>query len=1123
MTERPKNIIDCGLDIGSMTVKCVLLNEENRALWKEYRRHNGHQKDCVRDFISHINEEFPDAKLRIAITGSGSRALKDALNAQFIQEVNALTLAVETLIPEANSVIELGGQDAKVILWKGDRDNRHTITFMNDKCAGGTGSTIDKIMGKIGISQEDAVKITLEKKQVHHIAAKCGVFAETDVVGLLKAGVSREEIFISLCSAIVKQNIEVLVHGNVLADKVLMLGGPNTYIPVLLDLWREQIAETWKIHGYSPKESDLRKSVFLPDDSQFFAAIGAILFARENHSLHISHVKKNWFEKAADGHSKRNSEVNRGLVENREELEEFRKRYSVPKQENRKIKNEKIEAFIGIDGGSTSTKTAIIDNNGELIYSDYVLSNGNPLEDIKLLFQKIKTWQNENNAEIKILGAATTGYASHIIKTALNCDISLVETIAHYRAAVELYGDVDVICDVGGQDIKVLFIKNRRVADFRLNTQCSAGNGYFLHAMANQFGVPLEKYAEYAFKAKAAPKFNYGCAVFMEQDSVNFQQADWKKEEMMCGLAQVLPLNIWNFVVQESNLSKFGKKYVLQGGTQKNLAAVKAQVDFIKRKVENAEIFVHKYAGIAGAVGAALEAKKNFKTVMDDAVMDDAVTDDAVTTFIGINEAANISFNTRNDETTICKKCNVRCKRTFIEIEHAASPADSTRREKTLFISGYGCDNGSSSDSGVIKDKQRKLNEIYAKNPDISAIAAQDAFSLYEFEKLPEHGAKINRNTFYPEFSQRIVPKNEWEMPFQRSKDRAERSGYTIAIPKLLNMFYFAPLFTAYFQTLGINVVFSDFTSQKLWENGNKWGAIDPCFPAKVAPAHIWQLLNTPGVNAIFFPIITNLVSDVQCTLGNAACVIQMGTPEVAEAVFTKERNIFREKNIEYFDPSLNMDRYAEACDKMHEYFADKLHITRDENAWAFNNGVAALKKYLSKQREIFAQTMNNLIKEDRVGILLIGHPYHHDFGLNHKIPEEFRKCGYPVFTIESIPTDSEFLAQLFENDSEGKNITDVWTRNFNRNTNQKIWAAKIAARHPNLATVDLSSFKCGHDAPTYNYVDQILDFSGTPHFIFHDIDQNKPSSTFKIRIETADYFLKEYEKDFLREKKWKK
>jgi len=1098
MTEKPDKIIDCGLDIGSMTVKCVLFDEAENVIWKEYKRHNGHQRSCVREFLSYINGKFPDKKLRIAITGSGSRALKDILDAQFIQEVNALTLAVETLIPQANSVIELGGQDAKVIIWKGDKNNRQTVTYMNDKCAGGTGSTIDKIMSKIGISQEDAGIIKLNNSQIHHIAAKCGVFAETDIVGLLKAGISKEEIFISLCSAIVKQNIEVLVHGNVLTDKVLLLGGPNTYIPVLIELWREQIAETWKIHGYSPSESDIEKSVILPGDSQFFAAIGAIYFARENHSLHVSNVDKNWYEKASDKNKKFNSEVNKGLIENEEELINFKKLYSVPEPVNRNIKNDTIKCYIGIDGGSTSTKIAFIDEKNDLAYSDYVLSNGNPLDDIKHLFQKIYNWQKENNAEIKILGAAATGYAANIIKAAINADFSVVETIAHFRSAVELYGDADVICDVGGQDIKILFIKNKRVADFRLNTQCSAGNGYFLHAMANQFNVPLDQYADYAFKAKAAPKFNYGCAVFMDQDRVNFQQANWKKEEMMCGLAQVLPLNIWNFVVQESNLAKFGKRYILQGGTQKNLAAVKAQVDFIKRKTENAEVIVHKYTGIAGAVGAALEAKKNIAGSARE------------TAFIGIKQAADISFNTASGDSTICSKCANRCMRTFINIENGA--------RSQLFISGYGCEIGSSQDNEIVREKQRKIKETYAKNPDISDIAARDVFSRYEFKKLPEHGTIIDRNEFYPEFSQRIVPKKEWKMPFQRSG--VKRGDYTIGIPKLLNMFYFTPIFTAYFETLGFNVVYSDFTNQNLWENGNLWGTIDPCFPAKVAPAHIWQMLNMPDVNAIFFPIITHLISDVKNTLGNNACVIQMGTPEVVEAAFTKDRDIFKEKNIEFFDPSLNMDRYVQACDEMFEYFSPKFHITRDENAWAFNNGTAALEKYLKKQREIFTDTMNDLINENRVGVLLIGHCYHHDFGLNHKIPEEFRKRGYPVFTIESIPVDDEFLSQLYLNEDEGRKINDVWARNFNRNTNLKVWAAKIAARHPNLAVVDLSSFKCGHDAPTYNYIDQILDASATPHFVFHDIDQNKPSSTFKIRVETADYFLKEYEKVFLRGEK---
>jgi predicted nucleotide-binding protein (sugar kinase/HSP70/actin superfamily) len=237
-----------------------------------------------------------------------------------------------------------------------------------------------------------------------------------------------------------------------------------------------------------------------------------------------------------------------------------------------------------------------------------------------------------------------------------------------------------------------------------------------------------------------------------------------------------------------------------------------------------------------------------------------------------------------------------------------------------------------------------------------------------------------------------------------------------------------------------------------------------------------------------------------------------MGTPEVVEAAFTRERDVFKQKNVEYFEPSLNLARKVEACDKLFEYFKDRLNITRDESAWAFHQGVKAMELYISRQQELFTTTMNKLIEENRIGLLLIGHPYHHDFGLNHKIPDEFCKRGYPVFTIESIPADDDFLENLFGK-NKAHDISDVWFRSFNRNTIQKVWATKIAARHPNMGVIDLSSFKCGHDPPTYNYIDKICDVSETPHFTFHDIDQNRPGSTFKIRIETIDYFLKEYER----------
>jgi activator of 2-hydroxyglutaryl-CoA dehydratase/predicted nucleotide-binding protein (sugar kinase/HSP70/actin superfamily) len=1101
-----------------MTVKAVVLDGKN-ILFKDYRRHNGRQAETVRQILERISGIFPQG-MRIAITGSGGRALSALLGAPFIQEVNAVTLAVESLIGGAGSAVELGGQDAKVIIWRGD--GKTTLSYMNDKCAGGTGATIDKIAAKIGLSPREIGRINGTDRPVHRIAAKCGVFAETDVVGLLKAGIGREEIFLSLCHAMVKQNLEVLVHGSALPEKVVLLGGPNTFIPAFAPIWREQIKSAWEIHGYTPRE-DPGRSIIVPPDAQFFAALGAVFFAGQageetgappldpalldpyiagerNARLPEREGKEPAHEDtAAKLPAKLRSDapeesVLPPLARSPEEIEEFRKNYGVPDFEPPAFSPGDFPAvYIGVDGGSTSTKIALTDPSGKLLYRDYLLSRGNPLEDIQFLFTRLGAWRDREGIRLRILGAAATGYARDILKSALELDLAVVETVAHMRSAAELYGDVDVICDVGGQDIKVLFMKNRRVVDFKLNTQCSAGNGFFLQNMANQFNIPVEEYADHAFRARRAPRFNYGCAVFMEQDRVNFQQAGWTKEEMMSGLVQVLPLNIWNYVVQESNLSRLGRRFVLQGGTQKNLAAVKAQVDFIRRKVPGSEIFVHRYADLGGAIGAALEVR-------------DHTAGAGGTSFIGIDAAAALSYASRNDETTRCGGCANRCRRTFVDI---ASPAGESRR-RIRFISGYLCERGAL-ESAAERSARPAADGREAE--DLSAEAARLAFSDFAFRPPPETGDPCGRESFYPPESRGRHSRRFRKAPFAGSgrAGAEKRSRMTVGIPRLLNLFYYAPLFSTYFRTLGLRVVFSDLTNDRLWSEGNTWGVIDPCFPAKVAPAHIWQLLHIPDLSAICFPIITGLESTVIHTLGSAACVIQMGTPEVVEAVFTRERDRFAEKNIAWWDPSLSLDRPAAACDQLYRYFADPLAVSPDENAWAFHQGLLAMGEYLGRQRERFTAIMNRLIDEDRVGLLLIGHPYHHDPGLNHRIPGEFQKRGYPVFTIESLPVDDAFLDPLFP-EGGSRDIRDVWVRNFNRNTNQKIWAAKVASRHPNLAVIDLSSFKCGHDAPTYSYIDQILDHSGTPHFSFHDIDQNRPGASFKIRIDTIDYFLKEYE-----------
>jgi activator of 2-hydroxyglutaryl-CoA dehydratase/predicted nucleotide-binding protein (sugar kinase/HSP70/actin superfamily) len=1074
-----------GVDVGSTTVKAVVMDENDKVVWKKYGRHNSRQPESVLAFLQEIEGRFFHRDFTVFTTGNGGRSLAPLLNASHVQEVNAVTVAVEKLHPKAGSAVELGGQDAKIIIWKPDRSGRKTtLSFMNDKCAGGTGATIDKIFAKIGLASDDILNVRLEGHAVHNIAAKCGVFAETDAVGLMKAGVKEEEIVISLCNAIVKQNIEVLLHSNLLRTDVLLLGGPHRYFRVFEELWRKHIPETWRLHHWSPPNRSLDTLIYVPPDAEYFAAIGAVLFGRQQDvyghgDLGVSAPSDNQYPgihrldayigEGREAFLKSSGHMLQGLVQSEEEARVCMSKYAIPEFEPPAVpKGETVQCYIGIDGGSTSSKLALINGEGLLLYKDYVLSKGNPILDVRDMFERINSWCKDNRIDLRVMGTGVTGYASAILKQAFALDTSIVETVAHLKSATHYYGDIDVICDVGGQDIKVLFIKHNRVVDIKLNTQCSAGNGYFLQNMAHQFGIPLENFAEAAMSARKAPSFNYGCAVFMEQDKVNFQQLGWSKEEIMAGLALVLPLNIWNFVVQESDLKRFGTKFLLQGGTQKNPAAVKAQADFIESKVPCAKVMVHRYADIAGALGAALEAKERAASAGS---------------FIGLSASSAVAFTSKNNETTICRFCSNACKRTFIDIEIPG-------RDRVRYIIGYGCEKGMSDDLAHMKQSEQKRRELLDGTPNLVREAAHAVFARYDTALPPKE--TVNPDALML------------------------RGNMVIGIPKLLNLFLYAPFFNAYFRSIGVrDVVYSDFTNDKLWSEGNKWGAIDPCFPAKVAPAHIYNLLKRNDVTHVCFPMVTHLESMVENTLGNNACVIQMGTSEVVHAAFTKHRDMFRETGKPFWKPLVRMDRPREAEGNLFEYFKELLQLTEAENQWAVAAGYAAMAIYLGGLREKGAEVIDRLVEEDRMGILFIGHPYHHDPGLNHGILEAFQLRGFPILCVESLPVDRQFLDPLFSNPNEEASpfdISDVWRRCFNRNTNAKIWAAKVAARHPNLAVIDLSSFKCGHDAPTYSYVSNILDASETPHFLFHDLDQNKPSTTFNIRIESIDYFLRQEE-----------
>jgi predicted nucleotide-binding protein (sugar kinase/HSP70/actin superfamily) len=341
------------------------------------------------------------------------------------------------------------------------------------------------------------------------------------------------------------------------------------------------------------------------------------------------------------------------------------------------------------------------------------------------------------------------------------------------------------------------------------------------------------------------------------------------------------------------------------------------------------------------------------------------------------------------------------------------------------------------------------------------------------------------------------------QRPFARSV--ARRTDVRIGIPRVLNLYSTAPLWRTYFEALGLdetNIVFSDQTSEEMWREGARYGSIDPCFPSKVAQAHVHELIFQKHaqrkLDYIFFPCITHMPTFVAGTQDSTSCPIVAGVPKVMRAAFTKEVDFFAKHGIEYVDPAATLNEPTYFARQMFETWGPRLSITEDESDHACREGWKALRLFDEEMERRGLEILERLEAENKVGVLLLGRPYHLDPGLHHGVPDEYQALGYPILTIRSIPKDEAWLARWFQEDLQRGfvesplSVADVWPENYSTNSVQKVWAAKFAARHPNVVVLDLSSFKCGHDAPTYGLIDNILDSSGTPASALHDIDANR-------------------------------
>jgi predicted CoA-substrate-specific enzyme activase len=722
-----------GIDVGSTTVKAVLV-EDGEVLWRDYRRHHTRQAEEVAEFLGRMEAEGDLRAGRdcVVFTGSGAGLIAPLVGGKLVQEVVAVAAAVEKLHPDVHFVSEIGGEDMKTVFFTPSGSSTSKQVYMQSACSGGTGTFIEKTARKLRITPEKLARMRHAGKALHKISSKCGIFAEADANTLLKAGVPSEEIIASLFDAVVCQNLATLTRGNTPTPVVLLLGGPNLFFQGLQEAWRHHLKTLWAEREVSlPTDCDPDELIRVPAEALYYASLGCVSVGAADAQARATYTgteRLQWWI-ACGQHELKAKEGGRGLLASEDELARFLDRYG-PKR-NLAIasrasgggspagRGSAAAVLVGCDFGSTTAKAVVMARDGELLFTCYALSEGNPIEDAKLLLRQI------GEAGYRRIGAlALTGYGKDLLKDIVGADLAVVETVAHAQAALHFFPDADVICDVGGCDVKVMILRQGTVADFRLNSQCSSGNGAFLQGVAERYDVPLESYAERAFRAKAMPTLAMGCGVFLQSDIVNQQRKGWSADEIMASLAAVLPINVWVYAGQLQNLRAVGRKFVLQGGTHRNLAVVKAQVDFIKSKVADAEIVIHPYSGEAGAIGAALCARETLAS-------------DAPSRFRGFDVIESLVYRSTTSDDTICRWCSCNCKRAFIDVQ---LPGASGRRWSKVpldagwerVISGNACPKGLIEDVNEMRAVKARLEEGKRAHPNVGELVRTQAFHRFK-------------------------------------------------------------------------------------------------------------------------------------------------------------------------------------------------------------------------------------------------------------------------------------------------------------------------------------------------------------------------------------------------------
>ena len=653
-------LLHVGLDVGSTTVKIIVMNSNEETIYEDYRRHFSDTKNTVCQVLSELAEKYPNNTFTLALTGSGAMSAAKFLGVNFIQEVVSCKRAVEKYIPQTDVVIELGGEDAKIIYFDKSIEQR-----MNGTCAGGTGAFIDQMASLLNTDTSGLNEYAKDYKTIYPIASRCGVFAKTDIQPLINEGAAKEDIAASIFQAVVNQTISGLACGRPIRGKVAFLGGPLTYLSEL----RKRFIETLNL-----KDDE----IIVPENAHLLVAKGAALDSLSEEPITVKDLKEK-IELLKNSSDNTTQPID-PLFENEQQYNEFRKRHQKDKVEKHELKNYQGDCFIGIDAGSTTTKLVLIDRNGSLLYSLYGSNEGNPLNSV---IKMLKQLYNDLPEKADIRYSGVTGYGEKLIQTALNIDLGEIETIAHFTAAKKFEPNVTSIVDIGGQDMKYIRLKNGAIDSIMLNEACSSGCGSFIETFSKSLGLEIKDFVNQALHSKRPVDLGSRCTVFMNSKIKQAQKEGYTVGDISSGLSYSVIKNALQKVMKIRDVETLGNKIVVQGGTFYNDAVLRAFEKIVGKNVIRPDI-----AGLMGAYGMALIAKEQFETNMDM---------EYHSTITKLEDLDKLDIKITH---TRCNGCENHCKLTI-----------NTFSNGKRYISGNRCEKG----AGVVTNNQKLPNLVKYK------------------------------------------------------------------------------------------------------------------------------------------------------------------------------------------------------------------------------------------------------------------------------------------------------------------------------------------------------------------------------------------------------------------------